>query len=233
MKILPWVSMVGALTFECMSAFAFNTDQHHAVTGQAVDGVINLSSSINQLGSSYPDVQKFRSKIVSWTGGVGWDLSAFGYPDNELPAESLAHTLNQTIGICSIPNNGGDFTALRDGVFLQYGSGKFAGTDVSDEGAYVLIGSMLHLIEDQASMPHGANVHHGQCSTTVAALIVPDLFSSDKFENPGHKTGGFSREGSWECRTEVCLRSELGNYPRIAACIHLGVEWGRTTLADE
>src|SRR5207248_2457125 len=72
-------------------------------------------------------------------------------------------------------------------VFIQYGQKKFAGRDVSDEGAYVLMGSAIHLIEDQASMPHGGNIHHGQCSTTILSALLPDLFQSDRFENPGNK----------------------------------------------
>ncbi|MEK7692321.1 MAG: hypothetical protein AAB425_15000, partial [Bdellovibrionota bacterium] len=153
-------------------AYAFNTDQHRAATGLAAD------SLTGQSGASFGDVARFRNTIVNWTGGIGLPVPA----GNSTPAEQLAHVLSQTPSICSVPWDGGPFDTIMDRIFTRYRSGNFNGEGVGSEGAYVLIGSALHLIEDQASMPHGANIHHGSCPT------IDDVWpTKDKFETPFSK----------------------------------------------
>lgn len=71
-----------ALLLSCDPAHGFNTSEHHSATTLAVNTLINQPVPIDQLGSAYPDLSKFQTTIIPWTGGVGLPI-----PDNTLAAE--------------------------------------------------------------------------------------------------------------------------------------------------
>jgi len=143
-------------------ALAFNTSQHRAATTAAVDS----------LSAANPDLARFGNTIELWSGGVGSTL----VPGNATPGEQLAHVLDQTTNICTVPWNGGQFTTIFNRIFTRYAAGNYTGTSPTAEGAYIYIGSALHLIEDQASMPHASNVRHGACPSLISG------FDPDNFE---------------------------------------------------
>ena len=146
-----------ALTVIPVQAMAFNTSEHLAATTLAGDNAATIT----------PDVQKYEALTVSWSGGVG-------KPGLGKPAESLAHVEDQTVDICNVPWDGGPYADILDRIRTTYLQKNFSSETPAGEGTYVLLGTAIHLIEDQASMPHGGNVHHGSCSSFP--------FAGDHFE---------------------------------------------------
>lgn len=160
-------------------ARSFNTDQHRAATARA-------ANDLDAQGAS-PDIARFKGLIGEWSGGVGW----WYLSRNTTPGEQLAHVLNQTVDICTVPWNGGQFTQIYNRIFTRYNQRNYSDKSAGSEGAYVYMGSALHLIEDQASMPHGANVRHGACPS------LTDGFDPDNFENePLGKAPNVNRTGA-------------------------------------
>lgn len=166
----------------CVPASAFNTSQHRDSSAQAIAAA----------GEDAADIRKFGGIIRQWSGGL------CTLNPNKLgctPAEELAHTNNQKADFCKVEDNGGPFNTIRNSIRSRYVEGRqesLKGTQVNQEGAYVLMGAAVHLIEDQASMPHGANVRHGECPT--GAL---DIFSwyreHDNFEGWTKTAGELTR----------------------------------------
>lgn len=146
------------------SAWSFNTEQHRAATNLAAD-------SLNATNQN-PDIARFKNVIVNWVAGIGKPI-----PNNVTPGEQLAHVLNQNTDICVVPWNGGQYETIFNRIFTRYEAGNYSDEAAGAEGAYVYMGSALHLIEDQASMPHGANVRHGACPSFTEG------FDPDNFEN--------------------------------------------------
>jgi hypothetical protein len=129
-------------------AQAFKSPEHQAATTQAV----------NSAGTVAPDIQKFGNQIINWSFGI----SAGGTGLLGEPAEQLAHAGDQTLSISDVHNNQGPFDSFMTQITDQYQQQNFSNDAPRLEGAYVLMGTCVHLIEDQASYPHGANVLHSQ-----------------------------------------------------------------------
>ena len=123
--------------------FAFKSPQHQEATQKAIDTAV-LNGAID-LGPSW-----FGPTVYSWSWGTGLGSK---------PAELLAHNSDQSNG--SFKYNGGNFSGLLRLISIRYQTFNFKTETNFNEGSYVLMGACAHLIEDQASMPHGANVPHG------------------------------------------------------------------------
>lgn len=130
------------------TARAFKSPEHQAVTTQAVNSAATLA----------PDIQKFQNSIINWSFGIS--IGGTGLAGD--PAEQLAHAEDQTLSISDVHNNQGPFDDFMSRISDQYQQQNFSNESPRLEGAYVLMGSCVHLIEDQASFPHGANVLHSQ-----------------------------------------------------------------------
>lgn len=135
-KILIAGIMLGVFA---QSARAFKDSQHAAASTLAVDNA----------GTVAPDIDKFSLLIKRWSFGV--------FPT---PSEQLAHSGDQATLISDVKNNNGDFDGFVLKVTERYLLNDYAVETRGFEGAYVLMGTCLHLIEDQASPPHAANVIH-------------------------------------------------------------------------
>ena len=142
---------------------AFKDAEHQAVTQDA---------AIHAALDGASDIGFYQNLIVSWSYGIGFTGN---------PAERLAHESAQAVG--GSVYNGGQFTTLYDRAQQEYLNFNFASQTPGNEGAYVLLGACAHLIEDQASMPHAANVFHGLSDKdgTVSGLRIELLSTRRSF----------------------------------------------------
>ena len=113
--------------FAWWSATVLFDSTHHKLT----------ESSINILGSSYPDINKFNNDICDWTSGTTDD--------------SRAHNGNSTL-------NGGPIELWWYNAQQKYKAKDFA---TGDWSAYYYVSLMMHLIEDQAVPAHASEILHG------------------------------------------------------------------------
>ncbi len=185
-----WLSSLLAIVMFPGLSFAWQTGQHVNITKVAAD-----KASVD-----CPDINRFKPQIVAWSGGIGntQNMSGFwgtvlGFLGPTKPAEELAHLKDQTALIDDTDSlDGGNFKDIWKGqLFPSYSAGNFTSETPFDEGAYVWMGAAAHLIEDQASPPHGANIFHGP---------------GDQFEGPVLTT--FGKKTSPIDNSQIALRSQ-------------------------
>lgn len=154
-------------------SLAFQNGQHQKIS----------QTAISAAAASSADIQKFGPLINSWSWGIGGYSNLSGIQEISLlisdtgnPSEELAHLEDQRRLINATANrNGGDYIdILNNQLRPRYLANELSSGLASQEGAYVWMGAALHLIEDQASPPHGANILHS---------------FGDKFEGPATELG--------------------------------------------
>jgi hypothetical protein len=155
--------------------FAFGNAQHQNITAYSVGQFSNLADA-------FPDIVRFGPTITAWSWGVGGPTnfspglkqSVAGFINNT-PAEELAHLENPSLLMDYTSGiDGGNFTdfvdisttanvGLAGRVVGAYRQGLFTNVGATPDslGAYVWAGAAVHLIEDQASPPHAADIIHG------------------------------------------------------------------------
>ena len=139
---------------------AFKSPEHEFISEDAV----NRATAAGAM-----DIGFYNNLLISWTWGIGQPLLGN-------PAEQLAHLEDQTQPFSATIYDGGNFADLLRRAQSQYLQFNFSSATAGSEGTYVLLGACVHLIEDQASMPHAANVLHA---------------FGDKFESLPQLAGGF------------------------------------------
>ncbi len=166
------------------TARAFKNNQHDAASNLAV----------SHTGSEAADIQKFKSLIVGWSYGINYSIfGVSGFAGK--PAEQLAHVGDQRRDISTVFNNNGDFAGFLGRARQQYLTQNFGSELAGQEGAYVLLGTCLHLIEDQSSPPHGANVLH-QSGDHFEGPLFPQRVEVGWTGNQGNVTPDSSYAGS-------------------------------------
>ena len=173
--------------------FAFQNGQHQNISQQAINNAAIVA----------PDIQKFGPLINSWSWGIGGSANLtteqtlktlFTIKGN--PVEELAHLENQQAQIDATASiNGGDYLDMVQAKIPDaFTAGNFSNTTPQSEGAYVWMGAALHLIEDQASTPHGANIIHGV---------------GDEFEGPLSQNGQKIKSFVFTSNTSANIAKEL------------------------
>jgi hypothetical protein len=175
--------LIFLLTFGQVRLYAFENSQHRNITTYAISKIS---------ARDYPDIARFGPSIIGWSWGIGAPSQQNGFFATAAatvfnvgnPAEELAHLEDQTQPMDYTSGiDGGDFSDflnIKNGVLTgkianAYQSSSFTNTEPVNEGAYVWAGAAVHLIEDQASPPHAANILHGL---------------GDEFEGPESFLGG-------------------------------------------
>lgn len=153
-----------ALRLTASASFAWKNDDHDRISQAAVARVVAQQGTKLEA----PDIQRYGGTIRAWTWGCGpgngldtafgFELSAERVGPN--PVERLAHSGSQSTWWRFICNNGGDVDTLYKRLLGSYTSENFLTTTDEQEGAYILLGVMAHVIEDQASFPHAMNYPH-------------------------------------------------------------------------
>ena len=164
------------LLFAVESASAFENLEHQYVSNLALNGATTNDNA--------PDIALYHDLILSWTFGINYKGFLCGKP-----AEQLAHIQDQSKPLkYTAAIDGGDFETIRQNIFDQYKAFNFNNENptTEKEGAYVWLGAAMHLIEDQASLPHAANVWHSAPDNFEGPLTYADILTCD---NTG-KTGG-------------------------------------------
>ena len=111
---------------------------HNRITTRAVELLRGVTD--------YPDIDRFGDTIIGATSGPTDDKTAHGWDPNDSSTEDAGRF------------NGGNFNEWwRKSKDDLYKNSKFDG----DLNAYYRIGSMAHLVEDQAVPAHAANIIHG------------------------------------------------------------------------
>ena len=142
------LAMLSLMLFGGARSFAFENAEHKYVS--------NLALTAAATDGPAPDIAKYQALTLSWTYGINYFNVFYGNP-----AEQLAHLRDQSLTIdYAGAIDGGDFTTITRSISDQYKAFNFSGTSPGNEGAYVWLGSAMHLIEDQASLPHATNIWH-------------------------------------------------------------------------
>lgn len=121
---------------------------------------------IKQDNEEYPDIAKFSETIVGATSGPTDDELAHG-KDDELHPDAGKY-------------NGGPFKDWWDLFVLpSYKRTQFTG----DLNAYYRIGSMAHLVQDQAVPAHAANIFHLNRIEVSHIGITSYIIPADELES--------------------------------------------------
>lgn len=179
-KLIFWTFYIPFLLIPRVAA-AFQNGQHKKITQVAVGQITS---------TQYPDIVRFGPLMTSWSWGVGGPENQSGTFNQAIsqwanlgkPAEELAHVQDQTLLMDKTAAlDGGDYEAISNvnplapgEILAAYRLGNFSDETAHSEGAYVWAGAAIHLIEDQASPPHAADILHGL---------------GDQFEGPLNQAG--------------------------------------------
>lgn len=149
-RFRPWaiIGLLELLSLGGEPAWSFENAEHRYVSGLALSGAASDGPA--------PDIAMYQNLTQSWSWGINLGGVLYGNP-----SEQLAHIQDQTQPInYTGAIDGGNFDQVRKNILIEYKAFNFSDTTPFNEGAYVWLGAAMHLVEDQASLPHAANVWH-------------------------------------------------------------------------